>query len=61
MKRRLLENKKFLCNNMLRFSSVSFEQSVNNALINGNNEETDGYIHEENRVKCKSFSPRVDG
>lgn len=30
------------------------------ALINGDNEETYGYIHKKNRVKCKSLSSWVD-
>lgn len=54
--KKITQNTKFLCNNMLRFSM--FEQS--SALINGNNEETNRYIHEKNRVKRESFSPWVD-
>ena len=31
-----------------------------NVLINGNDEKTNRYIHEKNRIECKGFSPRVD-
>lgn len=31
-----------------------------NALTNGDNEKTHRYIHEEDRVKCKSFPPRIN-
>lgn len=39
----------------------NLDYSVCCALINGNDEETNRYIHEKNRVKSKSLSSWVDG
>jgi len=38
---------------------ISDPQQTNNQSINRDDEETDRYVHEEDWVKGKSFSPRV--